>query len=591
MTGSKASRKLDISLSNSHVAGSGGKHDWTDVLVIGEHKQNLDEDRGTETLVQLAGYAREVYGSQPDRRFVPGFTICGSLMRLWMFDRSGCYSSEKFDIHREPERFVTVMAGYALMTDAELGLNTYIHHDENGKHILARGVRILLEDKPIATQKAIVCRGTTCFRGRSSESTDWTCVVKLAWPSDKRQREGELMRLAKERGVQGVAEWFHDEPIEVDGSPDTIAHFRKGMRFEGPRKLAGKASWVQGSTEPSRTNSRPQSRRPPRSVTRHFLGRRTHTRSTTISSSERKRKRDEGVDGESGEKRFESRDSQTDFANTSIAPDTGKRIPGTTTRRSIQEDAPDSLAGLESETYGNRIHCCLVVSPAGRPLHAYRSVKELLTALHDAVKAHRSLLEDGRILHRDISENNIIITEAATEGDPTGMLIDLDLAKELDSLPSGASHRTGTMQFMAIEVLQGKGHTYRHDLESFFYVFVWMCIRYDHEERGDSSVPLVLQASGRRTRVISASLLQGWYSGTYTQVARNKLGNMDTNGFESILSEFCPSFDGQKALARQLRQVLFPIHDGALFTGTFRNSSVMYDEFIQVFSRAIDDLN
>ena len=58
------------------------------------------------------------------------------------------------------------------------------------------------------------------------------------------------------------------------------------------------------------------------------------------------------------------------------------------------------------------------------------------------------------------------------------------VAKELDGMPSGARHRTGTMQFMAIEVLEGKGHTYRHDLESFFYVFVWMCIRYGYEGTG-----------------------------------------------------------------------------------------------------------
>jgi Fungal protein kinase len=68
---------------------------------------------------------REVFGSQPERRFVPGFTICGSLMRLWVFDRSGPYDSKKFDIHKEPERFIMVIAGYALMTDAELGLNTH----------------------------------------------------------------------------------------------------------------------------------------------------------------------------------------------------------------------------------------------------------------------------------------------------------------------------------------------------------------------------------------------------------------------------------------------------------------------------------
>jgi serine/threonine protein kinase len=120
---------------------------------------------------------------------------------------------------------------------------------------------------------------------------------------------------------------------------------------------------------------------------------------------------------------------------------------------SIEEAAADSLVGCEIETYGNRIHCCLVVSLTGRPLHTYRSVSELLEALRDAIAGHRSLLEDGKILHGDISENNIIITEHIGDEGLRGRLIDLDLAKELDSVPSGASHRTGTMQFMAIEVL------------------------------------------------------------------------------------------------------------------------------------------
>ncbi|KAH6714400.1 hypothetical protein BKA61DRAFT_481864, partial [Leptodontidium sp. MPI-SDFR-AT-0119] len=91
--------------------------------------------------------------------------------------------------------------------------------------------------------------------------------------------------------------------------------------------------------------------------------------------------------------------------------------------------------------------------------------------LREAIRGHKSLLEDGKILHRDISENNIIVAKSVTKGDQKGMLINLALAKKLNSLPSGASHRTGTMQFMAIEVLQGKGHINRHDLESHFYVF------------------------------------------------------------------------------------------------------------------------
>lgn len=33
----------------------------------------------------------------------------------------------------------------------------------------------------------------------------------------------------------------------------------------------------------------------------------------------------------------------------------------------------------------------------------------------------------------------------------------MDLGKELSSVPSGASYQTGTLQLMAIEVLQDKG--------------------------------------------------------------------------------------------------------------------------------------
>jgi hypothetical protein len=92
LRGSEADRKLDIFLTPTDSALPDGEHDWSNVLVIGEHKQNPDEDRSIKTLVQLAGYVREVFGSQPERRFVPGFTICGSIMRLWMVDRSGAYS-------------------------------------------------------------------------------------------------------------------------------------------------------------------------------------------------------------------------------------------------------------------------------------------------------------------------------------------------------------------------------------------------------------------------------------------------------------------------------------------------------------------
>jgi serine/threonine protein kinase len=93
------------------------------------------------------------------------------------------------------------------------------------------------------------------------------------------------------------------------------------------------------------------------------------------------------------------------------------------------------------------------------------------------MRSNQSLYVQGNILHRDISSNNILITDPGTADGFKGMLIDLDLAKVRDSCPSGARHRTGTVQFMAIEVLLRIDHTYRYDLEPFFYVLLWMCAR------------------------------------------------------------------------------------------------------------------
>ncbi|KAK9245492.1 hypothetical protein V1506DRAFT_245478 [Lipomyces tetrasporus] len=242
--------------------------------------------------------------------FVPGFTICGSVMRLWIFDRSGPYSSEKFDIHSEPERFVTVIAGYALMTEAELDLNTFVRRDETGRYIIAGDTKVSIEDKPIASTKAIVCRGTTCYRGRRI-ALALDCVVKFAWPSDKRQREGRLLKLAKERGVKGVAEWIHDEQVSIDGTLDTIANLRRGMKFGEPRKLSSKALWVESPTTTSRANSRTRSGLQSKIPGQYRSSLGVRTSSTSNSSAGQKRKRDEGSATEGGTmKRSKSNDSQ-----------------------------------------------------------------------------------------------------------------------------------------------------------------------------------------------------------------------------------------------------------------------------------------
>ena len=260
----------------------------------------------------------------------------------------------------------------------------------------------------------------------------------------------------------------------------------------------------------------------------------------------------------------------------------------------LQESQPDSLMAHEDEVYDDRAHCCLVVSPAGRPIDDFQSIQEFLGALCDAIQAHKSLWIDGRILHRDISENNIVIAKTANTS--AGILIDLDLAKEQGSSRSGARHRTGTMQFMAIEVLDGISHTYRHDLESFFYVFLWICIRHRHrkgEAEEEHDLPSASQRSGKSIKdSVKTSILREWYTGTYKKFTNAKRGYMDKGGFKNVLAEFSPYFETLKPLAEKLRGILFPRSaDGELFTGTPPGSDCvqMYDRMIYAFNEAIEN--
>ncbi|OZJ01664.1 hypothetical protein BZG36_05616, partial [Bifiguratus adelaidae] len=192
--------------------------------------------------------------------------------------------------------------------------------------------------------------------------------------------------------------------------------------------------------------------------------------------------------------------------------------------------------------------------PRRRLLKDFTSLEEIAYGLLGAIKGHKSLLEQAGILHRDISERNILLGKV---GENEGYLIDLDMAvmqgmddtddetgRPLSPLPddelsmavqhtaemedgesssslasmrhaadtssSGKrtsifgspqgkrqkyitdsenasddgtlhkAHRTGTVPYMACEVLQNAPqHLVKHDLESFFYVLFLLPYSYD----------------------------------------------------------------------------------------------------------------
>ncbi|KAH7887354.1 hypothetical protein F5I97DRAFT_820194 [Phlebopus sp. FC_14] len=148
------------------------------------------------------------------------------------------------------------------------------------------------------------------------------------------------------------------------------------------------------------------------------------------------------------------------------------------------------------------------VTDVARLVMFFWSIQDFVMGLRDALIGHEYLVQIG-ILHRDISENNILLAPAT--GLVRGYMTDFDMAipydiqavpqqasrglleymhylqakqsQTLDSLPPVGlfkAERTGTAPFMSINVLGCRSHTHYDDIESFLYVLVLFFMIYKH---------------------------------------------------------------------------------------------------------------
>lgn len=114
---STADRKLGTGIVCDPHATNQKPH-WSHILILGELKSNPNEDSASKTWHDLGRYPRGFLITQDTRRFALGFTLCGSIMRLWEFDRVGAIASSPFNVNEDGRQFVSVMLGFLLMNDA-----------------------------------------------------------------------------------------------------------------------------------------------------------------------------------------------------------------------------------------------------------------------------------------------------------------------------------------------------------------------------------------------------------------------------------------------------------------------------------------
>jgi hypothetical protein len=240
--GSVSKRKLNVGLANDSnddlVESEGQSYDWLHILFPGELKSNPREDNHSSTWLDLVRYAREIFSAQDTRRFVLGFTLCGSTMRIWEFDRLGVVGSTPFDINKDAHMFLSVVIGFLWMSDEELGFDPTIAEDGVRYTSIQRNGqmgRIYLEDR-IKQQRSVAGRATTCWKGSVADAPDQALVIKDSWGYEERPEEGLLLKQATDAGVENVARYYYHETVRIGGTVDDVLdNVRKGLSDTGGR--------------------------------------------------------------------------------------------------------------------------------------------------------------------------------------------------------------------------------------------------------------------------------------------------------------------------------------------------------------------
>ncbi|KAJ7475869.1 hypothetical protein FB451DRAFT_1397263 [Mycena latifolia] len=142
--------------------------------------------------------------------------------------------------------------------------------------------------------------------------------------------------------------------------------------------------------------------------------------------------------------------------------------------------------------------------PVGNKLTEFSSTRQLVQGFMDAIKGHKSLHDRG-ILHRDISIGNVLFVDNRSKLEYTTFLTDLDYseitAEHLEQVKKDYPHlfndtlldtlknlkdRTGTFRFLAMELIKSAGnpplHHLKHDLESFYWLLVWILLRHTEHD-------------------------------------------------------------------------------------------------------------
>ncbi|VCU41209.1 Bgt-50512 [Blumeria graminis f. sp. tritici] len=548
----------------------GTPHSWRDIQVLGEITK-LPTSAWMDKFLQLAVYMREVFTAQPLRKFVHGFLLLDTKLQLWISWRAVDRLSEvNLLIQARDVRGVARLIGSrddSKISNLRKGLKITsemkrdVHPDDS---LMTTTVEPIEAGPPILAQSN---------EQSTSEKRKDRAEDSIGDDGDERSKRIRVSDIAGEaqKNAAVISDQGNGNPTgSGEVAPAKIVRRSTRISSGEPIKyfVQTRKSGRSCKSESSKSGSK-RRRNPDLAQEKHSAVPDRELKRLRISSTAR-----ETVSGD-GTVPISAQVSPQTSAPGDLTGDGAEATPTVVKDGGVDNPGTPEL----SIAYRDRQKTFIATEPRGRSIGEETTALDLLQGIRDAILAHQSLFKEARILHRDVSINNIILTDPAVNNGRYGLLIDLDLAISLNDVNSEQNRQTmtGTMEYIALGILQaniyetdkGYKHTYRHDLESVFYVLVSACIRFGwgNKKSGHTDV------------------LSKWYTGTVQNMYLNKKEAVSHKYFKKcLLDHFSTRYDCVKALVTRLRIILFDRS-----TGVDTSTNSFADEVYDLILKAFDD--
>ncbi|KAI5980660.1 hypothetical protein EDD15DRAFT_2381694 [Pisolithus albus] len=204
----------------------------TDVYVIGELKNRYGTDNVRASFIELAGKVVFQLENQDGRYATPGLQILGDHIILTLFDRGGSISTHPLHIHQRPEAFLRVLLGITFGDAVVLGFDTTISPVEEGKkkiQIIRDGKEcFILVDQLLFISGSLHGRGTTVWSGVVTQADfpeleeGQKVVIKDSFVDPlRRYTEGRILKILEDNEIKGVPRLLHEQQVQASHPLDS----------------------------------------------------------------------------------------------------------------------------------------------------------------------------------------------------------------------------------------------------------------------------------------------------------------------------------------------------------------------------------